>query len=134
MSAKLKQQCLTALQLLVRLKASDDDGFCTCVTCGVRRHYKDKMQGGHFLPRGSAHGLLEENVHVQCAYCNLWGMKSGGSAAQAYTLYMIDMYGKEFVEELISTKSQVVKRTAADYRDLLAELKQRIKIEEDRIL
>ena len=39
------------LQRLVRLKASDDNGYCRCVTCDKIDHYKN-MQGGHFMPRG----------------------------------------------------------------------------------
>ena len=38
------------LQRLVRLKASDDNGYCQCVTCGKVDHYKN-MQGGHFYGR-----------------------------------------------------------------------------------
>ena len=51
---KLTDEAATLLQLLVRLKAADDNGYVTCVTCGVVKHYKDGMQGGHFRPRGIA--------------------------------------------------------------------------------
>ena len=129
----LREKCLTALQLLVRLKAADDNGYVSCVTCGVTRHYKDGMQGGHFLPRGTAHALLEQNVNPQCQGCNGFGMKHG-SAAQAYTSWMIDMYGKDYVDELIATKSQVNKMTVADYEDLLEDLKAQIKIQEARVI
>ena len=50
------------LQRLVRLKASDDNGYCQCVTCGKIDHYKN-MQGGHFMPRGrTVFKLFDENI------------------------------------------------------------------------
>ena len=52
------------LQKLVRLKAADDDGMVSCVTCGVSRKWNDEMQGGHFFERGrTATKLLIENCH-----------------------------------------------------------------------
>ena len=49
--AKLVDEAATELQLLVRLKAADDNGYVSCVVCGVTRHYLDGMQGGHFISR-----------------------------------------------------------------------------------
>tara|TARA_R110000822_G_scaffold308988_3_gene437675 strand:+ start:4319 stop:4672 length:354 start_codon:yes stop_codon:yes gene_type:complete len=116
------------------MKAADDNGIAQCVTCGKRDHYKN-MQGGHFIPRSHTKWSLEQiNVWTQCPYCNLWGMKSGGTAAQAYTIFMIDMFGKDFVDEMIRTKSHPVKRYKQDYEEILAELKEQIKQQEKRIL
>ena len=100
---KLVDSIATRLQLLVRLKAADDMGFCNCVSCGKLGHYKD-MQGGHFIPRGTSFTkLMEENIHPQCAGCNGFGMKYG-DAEKHYTLYMQDMYGRDFVEDLLAEK------------------------------
>lgn len=130
---QLKQKCLTAIQLLVRMKAADENGYAQCVTCGKTEHYKE-LQGGHFLPRShNMWNLDQRNVWSQCRYCNLWGMKSGGTAAQAYTLFMIDMFGKDFVDEMIRTKSHPVKRYKQDYEEILAELKEQIKQQEERL-
>jgi len=120
-SAQLKQECYKAVQKLARLAASDDNGYCSCVSCGVTNHYKD-MQGGHFIPKGNSsyHALSIENVHPQCRACNMWGM-AHGSAAQSYTLWMQDMYGRDYIEEMIANKSTPVKRYKADYEDLLSE-------------
>jgi hypothetical protein len=132
-SAQLKQECYKAVQKLARLAASDDNGYCSCVSCGVTKHYKD-MQGGHFIPKGnSSYWALEiENVHPQCAACNMWGMKHG-SAAQAYTLFMEDMYGRAFVEEMLAKKATPVKRYKADYEEILSEFLKLIEHHEKRI-
>lgn len=114
----LRAKALTTLQKLVRLKASDDKGFCTCVTCGCVKYWNDGMQGGHYIPKGSSSywALEEENVHPQCNGCNNFGMKHG-DAAQRYTLYMIDMYGRDFVEKMHQDKKKVKKLYAQDYRE-----------------
>ncbi len=129
--AKLSEDAATALQLLVRLKASDDNGYCSCVTCGVTRHYKDNMQGGHFIGRKwTATRLMEENVNSQCSECNMY--KRGNIIP--YTLYMIDTYGREFVEELEILKHKTVKWNRAELMDLIADLRERVRVEEERVI
>lgn len=117
------------------MSEADDDGYCTCVSCGVSKHYKD-MQGGHFIPKGNSSYWafdVEFNIHSQCAGCNMWGM-AHGSAAQQYTLWMQDMYGRDFVEDMLAKKSTPVKRYKADYEEMLAEFQEQIAIHEKRIL
>lgn len=128
-----RAKALRLLQQLVRMKAADDHGMVTCVTCDKRLHYKE-ADGGHWLPKGnSSRWALEEcNVHVQCKGCNGFGMKHG-SAAHNYTLYMIDMYGKDWVEHMLATKSDVHKLYKADYDDMIAEFKRQIKQHEERL-
>ena len=123
-SAKtLKPKAAALLQKLVRMKAADAEGWCECVTCGKRDHYK-AMDGGHFVSRQhTAHLLREENIHPQCKRCNKWLH----GALDKYTLYMVDMYGRDFVDHLIATKTQVRKYTAAELEDIIAELRVRIK-------
>jgi len=124
---------LRLLQQLVRMKAADDNGMANCVTCGKSVHYKD-ADGGHFIPKGSSSrwALEECNVHLQCKGCNGFGMKHG-SAAQNYTIYMIDLYGKDWVEHMLATKNAVHKLYKADYDDMISEYKAQIKIHEERL-
>ena len=132
-SKVLRQECLKAIQRLCRLAAADDDGNCACVSCGVVKHYS-QLQGGHWLAKGSSSfwALRIENVHPQCASCNMWGMRYG-SAAQQYTLWMEDMYGRDFVEEMIATKSDPIKLYKADYEEMLEEFNEQIKHHENRL-
>ena len=132
-SKVLRQECLKAIQRLCRLAAADDDGNCACVSCGVVNHYS-QLQGGHWLAKGSSSfwALRIENVHPQCASCNMWGMRYG-SAAQQYTLWMEDMYGRDFVDEMIATKSNPIKLYKADYEEMLEEFNEQIKHHETRL-
>lgn len=123
---KLSDECATLLQKLVRLKAADDNGYCQCVSCGVTKHWKE-MQGGHFIPRGNkATKLLEENVHPQDAGCNMYGMRYGDAEKQ-YTLWMVDMYGREFVDDLIRSKGTVHKWLRCDLEELKVSFTKQIK-------
>jgi len=119
------------LQLYVRLKASDEHGYCKCVTCGAVKYYKDGMQGGHFISRKwLATKLLEENVHPQCAACN--AKHIGNGMPVEYTLYMIETYGREFVDELIEMKKPH-KFYKAEVKEIKADLREKIKLLEKDI-
>jgi len=128
-----RSKCLTAIQLLARISAADENGYSTCVTCGNVLHYKS-MDGGHFIAKGtSSYWSLEiENVHPQCKPCNGFGMKYG-IAAQQYTLYMEDTYSREFVDNMLATKSSVKKIYKSEYIELLKEFNELINFHRERI-
>lgn len=121
--ASLVNDAASLLQRLVRIKAADENGMCICVTCGKADHWKD-MDGGHFIKRTyTAHKLLEENIHPQCRRCNRFMDGEG----PAYTLYMIDIYGRDFVDELEQTKRTPRKYRRVEILEIIEELKQRVK-------
>lgn len=128
-----RSKCLTAIQLLARLKSADDNGYCECVSCGKSFHYKTG-DGGHFIPKGNSSfwALEEENIHPQCKGCNGFGMKYG-IAAQQYTVHMVDMYGQDFVDNMFATKSNVKKIYKAEYASMLKEFNVQIKHHKERV-
>ena len=129
-----KAKALITIQKLVRLKAADDNGYCQCITCGVWKKWNEGIQGGHYIPKGKSSywALQEENIHPQCSGCNNFGMKNG-DAAQRYTLYMIDMYGRDFVDNMHDKERELRKYYAADYRDMISEWNGQIKEQLQRI-
>lgn len=129
-----RKLCLETIQLLARLSAADDNGYVQCVSCGVVKHYKDGMQGGHYIPKGSSSfwALEISNVHPQCIGCNIFGMKSG-AAAQEYTMWMQDMYGKNFVEEMLQNRRNPIKYYKKDYEEMYKEWSELIKYHQNRI-
>ena len=128
-----RTKCLDAIQLLARVAAADDSGYCECVSCGVYAPWNE-MDGGHFIPKGSSsYWALEiENVHPQCKGCNGFGMKFG-DAAQRYTLWMQDYYGRDFVDDMIAKKGQTRKLYKKDYETMLAEFNEQIRYHKKRI-
>ena len=120
--ARLTEDAAALLQKLVKLKAADDSGYCRCVTCGKVEHWRN-MDGGHFISRTyRAHKLREENIHPQCQRCNRFRSGEGPD----YTLYMIDTYGRDFVDELIATKREPKKYTRPELEEMIEDLKDQI--------
>jgi len=118
--ARLTNDAAELLQKLVRLKAADSYGMAECVTCGVRKHWKE-LQGGHFISRvKTAHKLLEENIHPQCPGCNQWGMKKA-STVLAYRSAMVDMYGEDFVKWLEAEARKTVRHSRDELSAMKAE-------------
>lgn len=82
------------------------------------------MQGGHYISRqfnGTA--LLEENIHTQCPGCNMYG----AGRIDDYTIFMINNYGVEFIEELNKLKHKGKKFTRGELLDLIDDLKSKLK-------
>ena len=130
--AKLVDDAAVLLQKLVRMKAADDGGYCQCVTCGVSKHWKE-MQGGHFISRRyTATKLLEENIHSQCPGCNGPRAKDGVVTVE-YTNFMIDTFGRNFVDELLVMKNTTKKYPREEIAQVSAEFKERIKYQEGRL-
>ena len=103
-----------AMSLYIRQKYAKDD-MVTCVSCGKTMHWKES-DCGHFVPksRGASIRYVEENCHPECPACNRF---DDGHLA-GYTLYMIDTYGREKIDELRAearkTLSQTEKRRMAE--------------------
>ena len=121
------------LQKYVRLKAADDNGYCTCVTCGKVDHYK-AMQGGHFYSRRhTVFKLYEENIHPQCPACNVYGMKTT-RIQEAYRIYMEDMYGARRIRAMQRLAWRASPKFNRDeVLQFQRELKEKIRNEEARI-
>lgn len=131
-TAQLAERCAKDLQLLVRLKAANDSGYATCVTCGKVDHWK-AMQGGHYMERGrSATKLLEENIHVQCPGCNCFKMKVA-SGVVLYREYMVSMYGEDAVKEIEQLSRKPHKWVKSDILELHEQIKDQIKIHKARV-
>ena len=132
-SKTLRAKCLEAAQKLARISAANEHGMVECVSCGIWGHYKE-FHGGHFLAKGSCRrwALRLENIHPQCHGCNMFGM-SHKTAAPSYTLWMIDWYGRDFVDNMISTKNEPIKLYKKDYEEMLKDFNEQIKFHERRI-
>jgi len=80
----------------IRRSASDENGYCRCVTCRKIGHWK-AMQAGHFISRAKKGTRFDEkNVHVQCPICNGFGH---GMLIE-YKQFLIDTYGPNIINEL----------------------------------
>jgi hypothetical protein len=116
-----KKLALESAQLLARISSADDDGICTCVTCGYVGKFNDGFDGGHFMAKGNcSYWMLDpRNIWPQCKPCNGNGMKYGNKATD-YTIWMIDKLGREFVDHMKSMEKTVIKRSAQDYEEFIS--------------
>jgi len=59
----------------IRLRDSDENGICACITCGRKHIWNDGLlDAGHFIPKNTGNSIYfdEDNVNGQCRHCNKW--------------------------------------------------------------
>jgi hypothetical protein len=128
-----RKKCMDTAQKLARLAAANDNGYCQCVSCGNWYPWQE-MHGGHYIAKGhsSYWALRKENLHPQCLPCNNYGMRFG-TAAQEYTKWMIDYYGRDFVDQMERDKKKPIKFYKKDYEKMTREMEEEIKFHLERI-
>lgn len=73
----------------IRLRDSNENGYCTCFTCGAIRYWKN-MDCGHGQGRQHmATKYAEQNNHAQCKLCN----GPGEGKKDKYKIAMDKKYG-----------------------------------------
>ena len=125
-NAKILDECAVLMQKIVRMKAAihAKSAYIHCVTCGKQDHWKS-MQGGHWISRTwTVHKVCEENIHPQCVSCNKYRPER---VADDYTMFMVDMYGIDWVEDMVRAKHEICKRSRQEITDLKDEVKARAK-------
>jgi hypothetical protein len=99
---------------------STDDGWPSCVSCGISLPWQS-MHAGHFVHCSKRSPLSYDprNVHPQCRQCNYYGMQ--GLAAIRYTQYMQREYGEGIVDELMAKKHDKVYLKRDDLEKIIAQ-------------
>ena len=101
----LKRSLWSIFSKYIRLRDSDDNGYCKCITCDKTAYWKE-LQCGHFMSRRYSNTFVDEkNCGTQCPYCNLH--LSGNQ--YVYSLALDEKYGDGTSEELLRL-SKVEKR------------------------
>lgn len=91
-----------------------DDGK-GCVTCGDIKTWRE-MQNCHFYSRGRQNTRWDEtNCHSGCYRCNV--LLKGNYIP--YTIFMIDTYGREHVENLEKLSKSTNKITTVKLKEML---------------
>lgn len=110
--ARAKKKAWEAFSRWIRLRDSDEQGICRCITCPKRAHWKD-MDAGHYITRAKESVLFDpQNVHAQCGGCNQY---QGGKALE-YRVELIRRYGQWVVEKMEHTALMTCKRDVFDYQ------------------
>jgi hypothetical protein len=105
-----------AMSTYIRLKYADHAGMVTCVSCGKVLPWQD-AHCAHYIGRAAkATRWLEENLHPACPGCNVYRKEFH---MREYTLFMIDTYGRDFLDQLKELGRKVL--TGSQVRELAEE-------------
>lgn len=107
--------------MYIRLRDADENGLCTCITCGKKVDLK-RCDCGHYVKRQHAETRFNEmNCHSQCKHCNAF--EQGRDSE--YRRKLIEMYGEEKVLILETAKHKTGKlgQYQLDYLTKLYKLK-----------
>ena len=119
----LKNKAWKIFSEWIRRKDADEGGTTRCVTCGKAVYWKE-CDAGHFVPgRSNSVLFVEDIVHPQCKVCNIW-MRGN---YQNYTLYMLDKYGRQKVDEFLQLKYQVKKYNVSELEEMIGHYKKKLK-------
>ena len=122
----LKKTAWALMSKYIRLKYSDKDGMCRCVTCGKVDHYK-KMQAGHAVAgRGGFVLFNEKIIRVQCLGCNV---HAGGRYDRFFEYLFSEeksITAEEYAE-IVRESQKPHKLSIADYEKLIADLTPKVK-------
>jgi len=101
--------------LYIRRKHADHTGNVVCISCDTVLPWKD-AHCAHYIDRAKkATRWMEENLHPACCHCNSFNKQFH---MREYTIKMIDMYGRDFVDEI---RESVKKTLSASEVRMLAE-------------
>ena len=102
----------------IRLRDTNRDGYGSCISCNKDIHFSEG-DAGHFISRQHKNTRWnEENVHLQCKYCNMY---EGGNAY---------LYGKALgqdkADELVILSKQICKFSEQEYEDIYYYYKEKV--------
>ena len=108
----------------IRLRDSDKNGYCKCVTCPKTGFWtKDGMQAGHFQTRTKYSTRWDEkNVHAQCAGCN---MVNGGQQ-YVHGIEIDKRYGEGTADNIVRLSNNTKKFSTFELREMVSHYKEEV--------
>ena len=121
--ASLKKKADAAWSIYVRMRDADGNGVAECISCGVKKPWK-QLQNGHFVSRSSSTLRFdEENCNAQCVGCNMF--KQGNQFAYALALDL--KYGEGTAKKLYDQRMETKKWTITELEEIIHDAKEMIK-------
>jgi hypothetical protein len=119
----LKKKLWGIFSKFVRLRDSDDYGFCICITSGQVLFWK-KAQAGHFISRRyNSTFVHEKNVHAQSPYDNCY--LSGNQ--YIYGKRLDEIYGEGTADYLVALSKEDKKFTVEELEELIVYYDKKVK-------
>lgn len=119
----LKRKLWETVSIYIRLRDSDERGYCHCISCEKVKPWKE-MDAGHFIPKnkGLAIYFEEDNIHAQCRECN--SFLHGNLYDYGKTLEK--KIGQKRIDELKALAKTTKKFTLAEYQAMIDYYKEKI--------
>lgn len=108
----------TVFSQYIRLKASDENGYCVCYGCSKVYYWTD-MQCCHYIPRTHMNTrFLEENCVCGCQQCN----KNEGGNLSSYSVH----FGNLIERDRVGGVEALEEQARMEYSYGISEIKGRI--------
>ena len=112
---KLKEKLDKIFSQYIRLRDSDENGYCKCISCGSVHFWKD-THNGHYENRSHmATRFNERNCNAQCVKCNIF--EDGN--LKGYKRGLIRKYDIAVIGYLEAKRQSYCKITVGEYRELI---------------
>lgn len=104
--------------IYVRLRDSDEKGWCKCITCGNKEYWKF-MDNGHYIRRKHMATFVHpKNNNAQCCSCNQ--VREPKDMEAAYEIALERKYGEGTVAELQALKHTTKKFSVLEVIEIIA--------------
>lgn len=115
-SVDYKAKLDKVFSLYIRLKYSDANGYCKCISCNKIHFYKD-IQNGHYMSRRYMSTRFDENnCRPQCVACNIFNQGN----IQMYRIGLINQIGEQSVNIVeVKAKTSVKRYSDFEYKELI---------------
>ena len=121
--SQAKKRAWDWFSMFIRLRDADENGMVKCITCPAVRHWRDRIDAGHFVTRAKESTLFDEqNVHGQCKGCNRF---QGGKSLE-HGMAINAKYGAGTKERIEQKAVQMCRRTLSDYLFIEATYRSRV--------
>lgn len=117
--SRLRKKAWTIFSIYIRRKDADYLGIVSCVTCGLRAHWKT-LHASHLVPGRKLGILFDERGVFPCCYgCNV--CKNGNY--REYDAFIDREFGQEYriklIEELRQLSKQSTKWARTEYENII---------------
>lgn len=108
----------------IRLKFSDNNGYCRCISCG-HIHYWKQIQNGHYMSRRyRSTRWCEDNCRPQDVACNIFNQGN----IQAYRVALVKQIGEQRVNLVEArARQEVCKYSTWELEELIKDYTKKVK-------
>jgi len=119
---KLVKDLDKVFSLFIRMRASDENGFATCFTCGQVKKWKEG-DAGHFISRGALSTRWNEtNVQFQDKKCNIF--QSGQQ--YLFSVALNRLHGEGTADALFAMSRQTRKYGVGELKAMIVIYKDKV--------